>query len=165
MLRVLIQPPRDHSRTYGWHQDIFYSIPESRFVQLWCPLLRDATVENGTLEICLQSHSKGIVRQTWSDLEDRNFQIIVDQKIVDEFQRKKIELKAGDVFFFDPHLIHRSGENNSKDQIRFTCVGKFFDTGYEGHESPFPRFEYRSISPRDYFAQLKGHTDWFNKPH
>ena len=52
MNRVLIQIPKDQRRTYGWHQEIFYTIPEAKFVQTWCPILRDTTIENGTIHIC-----------------------------------------------------------------------------------------------------------------
>ena len=49
--RIRIDPPNDERRTYGWHQEIFYTLPKSKFVQTWCPILRDTTKQNGTIEI------------------------------------------------------------------------------------------------------------------
>ena len=31
--RIRIDPPNDERRTYGWHQEIFYTLPKSKFVQ------------------------------------------------------------------------------------------------------------------------------------
>ena len=37
--RCRIDQPKEKGRTYSWHQQVFYSIPESSFVQLWAPLI------------------------------------------------------------------------------------------------------------------------------
>ena len=42
--RMRIDPPSDERRTYGWHQEIFYTIPNTKFLQTWCPMIRDTTI-------------------------------------------------------------------------------------------------------------------------
>ena len=37
--RCRIDPPQDDRRTYGWHQEVFYTIPRGRYIQSWAPLL------------------------------------------------------------------------------------------------------------------------------
>ena len=151
--RIRIDPPRDQRRTYGWHQEIFYTIPKTRFIQTWFPVIRNATIENGTIEICPKSHINGIVKQRWSDKKEKATQIIVDQKIVDKYKQIKLEMKLGDVLFFDPHLFHRSGNNSTKKNIRYSLVGMWNDTTSKNFIAPKPNFLSRTISPKEYFRE------------
>ncbi len=43
--RCRIDPPRVTRRKTDWHQEIFYTIPKSEFVQTWGPLIRDIKKE------------------------------------------------------------------------------------------------------------------------
>ena len=65
----------------GWHQEIFFTFPDTKFLQTWAPIMRDATLENGTIEICVGSIKEGIAKQTWNDTDGRATQILVDEKI------------------------------------------------------------------------------------
>ena len=67
--RCRIDPPSDNRRTYGWHQEIFYSVPKSTFLQTWAPLIRNATKDMGTISICSESHKEGIPEQSWNEPE------------------------------------------------------------------------------------------------
>src|SRR5690606_33220613 len=54
---VVFTNPNDESRKttnfeIDWHLDTFFTIPKSRFIQLWAPLYHDATEEIGTLIVC-----------------------------------------------------------------------------------------------------------------
>lgn len=69
--RVRIDPPSDERRTYGWHQEVFYTIPESRYLQTWCPVIRDTTASNGTIWIAPGSHKEGVAKQSWNEIEGR----------------------------------------------------------------------------------------------
>ena len=42
--RIRIDPPRDDRRTYGWHQEIFYTFPDTKFLQTWAPIIRYTTL-------------------------------------------------------------------------------------------------------------------------
>lgn len=151
--RIRIDPPRDQRRTYGWHQEIFYTIPKARFIQTWFPVIRNATEQNGTIEICPKSHINGIVKQKWTDEEEKATQIIVDQAIVDKYKQIKLEMKLGDVLFFDPHLFHRSGNNSTENDIRYSLVGMWNDTTHKNFIVPKPNFTSRTISSKEYFKE------------
>ena len=155
MNRVLIQIPRDQRRTYGWHQEIFYTLPNTRFVQAYCPIIRDVTIENGALEICKKSHKDGLAKQTWNKPENRVLQIIVDEKKVDKYEKIRLPMKLGDFLFFNPYLIHRSGDNLTKDEIRFSLVTIWNDCSHAGWTPPFPNFKSRTITPKENFEKLK----------
>ena len=151
--RMLIVPPQDERRTYGWHQEIFYTIPKTRFLQTWCPMLRDTTISNGTIEIKSGSHKEGIAPQKWNEIEGRATQIIIDKDVTDKYETIQLEMKVGQVLFFDGHLAHQSGHNSTKDEIRLSLVGMWNDVSYEGFRAPLPSFESRSISAKEYFNQ------------
>ena len=153
--RVRIDPPKDERRTYGWHQEIFYAIPETKFIQTWCPLIRDTTIKNGTIEVCEGAHKEGIAKQTWSDIEGKATQIIVNEDVVAKYKQKKLPMKKGEILFFDPHMFHRSGHNSTKDEIRFSLVGMWNDTTHLKFRTPQPEFKSRTISPKDYFNQIQ----------
>ena len=151
--RIRIDPPKDKRRTYGWHQEIFYTIPDTRFIQTWCPIVRNTTIKNGTIEICPKSHSKGIANQTWNEINGRATQILVNENVVNNFQKKKMPMKTGDVLFFDPHLFHRSG-NNTSDEIRFSVVGMLNDATSNKFKAPIPSFEPRTITPKKRYERF-----------
>ena len=153
--RVRIDPPKDERRTYGWHQEIFYTIPETKFIQTWCPLIRDTTIENGTIEVCEGSHKEGIAKQTWNEIEGRATQIIVNEEVVAKYKQKKLPMKKGEILFFDPHMFHRSGHNSTKDEVRFSLVGMWNDATYLKFKAPKPEFKSRTFSAKDYFNQLQ----------
>jgi hypothetical protein len=151
--RVRIDPPKDERRTYGWHQEIFYTIAETKFIQTWCPLIRDTTIENGTIEVCEGSHKEGIAKQTWNEFEGRATQIIVNEEVVAKYNQKKLPMKKSEILFFDPHLFHRSGNNSTKNEIRFSLVGMWNDTTYQKFRAPLPKFVSRTISAKKYFER------------
>jgi hypothetical protein len=129
--RCRIDPPSDpNKRTCGWHQEVFYYIPKSDFVQTWAPLIHNATKENGAIEICPKSHKKGIAKQ--SSLEgDELYKFIVDKSEIEKYETKIVELKVGQLLIFNSKLIHKSGKNTSK-QVRYSLVGinHNLDNGY-----------------------------------
>ena len=155
MNRVLIQIPRDQRRTYGWHQEIFYTIPNTRFVQAYCPIIRDVTIENGALEICKKSHKDGLAKQTWKKPKNRAKQVIVDEKKVDKYEKIRLPMKLGDFLFFNPYLIHRSGDNLTKGEIRFSLVTIWNDCSHAGWRPPFPKFKSRTFTAKENFEKLK----------
>jgi len=146
--RCLIQPPNDDSHCWGWHQEVFHSIPETRFVQTWAPMVRDATVENGTIEVLPGSHVEGIAKQEWT--EEGTGYALVDRSVVAEYSPLAIPMKLGDLMFFDPRLIHRSGRNTS-DHTRMALVGCY--TATDGLKVPKPVFEWRGKSPRGWLDE------------
>ena len=154
--RILMQPPRDERRTYDWHQEIFFNVPKARFIQCYCPIIRDTTVENGALEICKKSHKNGLLKQSWKEYKNRVQQMPIDDEEINKFEEIKVPLKVGDFLFFDKHLVHRSGRNSTKDEIRFSLVIMWNDCSHSDWKTPIPSFTYRNISSKDHFDKVMG---------
>ena len=148
--RCRIDPPRDNRRTYGWHQEVFYTIPEGNYIQTWAPLLFDTTIKNGTIEIAAGSHKEGIAKQSWNEVEGGATQIIVDPKIVDKYPNSPLEMKLGELLLFSGYLFHRSG-NNISDHVRYSLVGMFHDVSYVPFTAPKLNFQYRGITPQNFY--------------
>lgn len=145
--RCLMQRPGDESHTYGWHQETFYSVPDSSFVQTWAPLVRDTDEQDGTIEVCAGSHRAGVAPQTWEDRDGGATQIIVDRQVTSLYFSKPVPMKLGQMMFFDSRLFHRSGKNTS-DHTRYSLVGQYHDIAAPGFRTPRPRVEWRGQSPR-----------------
>ena len=151
--RMRIDAPSDERRTYGWHQEVYYNLPYSRFIQTWCPIMRSTSIQNGTLKVKKGSHKAGIVKQSWHDYENRVTQIIVDPSITEKYETLSIEMGVGDLLFFDSHLIHKSGHNSTKDEVRFSLVGTWNDVSKKEFRAPLPNFKSRTISFEEYFRK------------
>ncbi len=149
--RCLIQPPNDDSHCWDWHQEVYHAIPETKFLQCWAPLIYDATAENGTIEVLPYSHREGIAHQRWT--EDGTGYALVDIQITDKYPPLQIPMKLGDIMFFDPHLIHRSGKNMSG-ETRYALVGCMTSLA-GGFKAPKPTFEWRGKSPREWLEETK----------
>jgi hypothetical protein len=159
--RVMINPPSDERRNYGWHQEVFYAIPESKYIQTWCPVIRDTTKNNGTLWIAPGSHKEGIAKQSWNEIEGRATQIIIDQAIVDKYTQIQLEMKLGDVLFFDGKLFHKSGSNITSDEIRFSLVGMWHDIKARNFRGPKPKFSSRTkFDQRSYWEKHNIENNW-----
>ena len=151
--RCRIDPPTDERRTYGWHQEIFYTIPKSKFLQTWCPLIRDATIENGTIWLCPKSHKNKIADQDWIESEEKALQVLVKDELVKQFTPIQLEMKLGDFLIFDPRLYHKSGINNSN-EIRYSLVGMYHSALNIEFYAPQLIFNYRKDSPKQYYDEF-----------
>jgi hypothetical protein len=159
--RVRIDPPGDERRTYGWHQEVFYTIPESRYIQTWCPVIRDTTAANGTIWIAPGSHKEGIAKQSWNEIDGRATQIIVDQCIVNKYPQIQLEMSVGDVLFFDGKLSHKSGSNTTENEIRFSLVGMWHDIKTKNFRGPRPNFQHRTeFDQKSYWEKVNKENNW-----
>ncbi len=148
--RCRIDSPKDDRRLYGWHQEVFYTIPKSNFIQTWAPLVRNTTIENGTIQICVGSHKEGIPKQEWTEKKEKATQIIVDKDIVSKHEQLSIEMKLGSILLFSGKTIHRSG-NNQSNQVRFSLVGMYHDCSSEGIAAPSISFNHRTQTQKEYY--------------
>ena len=120
--RCRIDTPFDpHMKKCGWHQEVFYYVPKSEFVQIWAPLIHDAKIENGAVEVCVGSHNK-IAKQSNVKRENEKYPFIVDELDVLKYEKQVMEIKLGQLLIFSSRLIHRSGNNVSK-KVRYSLVG------------------------------------------
>ena len=151
--RIRMDWPQDEKRRAGWHQEIFHTYPDFKFIQTWSPVIRNSTVSNGTIKVCPGSHTHGIARQNWEDeKEGYATRIIINEEIVKKYNEEDLPMEIGDVLFFDPLLFHRSGYNSSK-EIRFSQVGMWNDCSTKGFRAPKPNFISRTYSPKDNYEK------------
>jgi hypothetical protein len=159
--RVRIDPPADERRTYGWHQEVFYTIPESRYLQTWAPVIRSTTASNGTIWIAPGSHKEGIAKQSWNEYPGRATQVIVDDLVINKYNQIQLEMEVGDVLFFDGKLAHKSGSNSTKNQIRFSLVGMWHDIWTENFRGPKPAFEHRTkFDQKQHWVECNKKYNW-----
>lgn len=151
--RCRIDPPRDNRRTYGWHQEVFYTVPEGHYIQTWAPLVFDTNVQNGTIEIAAGSHKEGIAPQSWIEEPGRATQIIVNEDVIKKYKCCAVDMRVGEMLFFSGKLAHRSGQNTSN-SVRYSLVGMYHDVGHIPFVAPKIGFGYRGPSPREYYEKI-----------
>lgn len=154
--RCLIAPPTDERRTYGWHQEVFYTVPRGRYLQTWAPLIFDTTTETGTIEVCPGSHKEGVAKQHWNEIPGRSTQILIDEKIIGMYKPVQVEMKLGELMIFSGHLAHKSGHNSSA-KVRYSLVGMYHDVKHKPFNTPKLTFGYRGETPRDYYDAVQKH--------
>jgi ectoine hydroxylase-related dioxygenase (phytanoyl-CoA dioxygenase family) len=153
--RIRIDPPSDNRRTYGWHQETFYTIPRSSFVQTWAPLIYDVRAENGTISVADGSHKEGIPEQSWTEIPGGATQILIRDEIISKYPKIEIEMNVGELLFFSGRLAHKSGNNISKN-VRFSLVGMYHDVSKVDFIAPSIAFNHKHEDPKKYFeAEMK----------
>ena len=118
---IRMDAPGDKRNIAGWHQEISYL--RNNGLVIWIPL-SDITPDLGSLQVCPKSHNEGELKV----VQNKNLSSDVSTVSVDEikpeyiakYSKMDIEIKKGDVLFFNTKLFHRSGVNTS-DRIRFSC--------------------------------------------
>jgi len=108
----------------AWHQDEFYIPTRDRsLVGCWIAL-DDATVDNGCLFIHPGSHERGVLHPMKPHADPRfdpsgeSF----DFAPFDADGGTAVEVKAGDVVWFNGYTLHRSLANTTTDQYRRALV-------------------------------------------
>lgn len=148
--RCRIDPPQDERRTYGWHQEVFYTIPYGNYLQTWAPLIRNTTVENGTIQVAMGSHKEGIADQSWNEIDGRATQILVSEETMNKYEQVSIEMELGELLIFSGYLAHRSGLNTSKEH-RYSLVGMYHDVSELEFKTPRVHFDFRGLTPKEFF--------------
>ena len=59
-------------------------------------------------------------------------------------------MELGELLIFSGYLAHQSGTNTSN-QHRYSLVGMYHDASKLDFETPQISFNYRGITPREYF--------------
>ncbi|MFT7617282.1 MAG: hypothetical protein ACI97A_000917 [Planctomycetota bacterium] len=151
--RCRIDLPCETDYAFGLHQEAFYSIPESRFLQTWAPLLRPSTKQNGAIEIAVGSHKDGVTDQTWNSKDGVPNQILVKDEVIKRYEIKTILLEPGQLVMFSNKTAHRSGINTSG-STRFSLVSSFHRIDSEDFQAPRFQGQYLGIDPQDYYGSL-----------
>lgn len=150
--RCRIDPPNDDRRKTKWHQEVFYTIPKSNFLQTWAPLVNDADVNNGTIQVCVGSHKEGIAKQSWDMEKGGANPFVIDDEIIQKYKIIDVEMKRGQFMIFNSRLFHRSG-NNSSNRVRYSLVGMYHDVDNINFEPPNLTFKYRK-DPKQFYNDV-----------
>lgn len=97
----------------AWHQDErFIPTRDRSLVGAWIAL-DDATIENGCLWVIPGSHRAGVLHQTKAHANPDEFDPTDEAFGFDESAATAVQVKTGDVVFFNGYLLHRSLKNRS----------------------------------------------------
>lgn len=138
-----------------WHRDTFFTIPRSKFLHIWIPLLHDTTKANGALQVCPGSHKEGIGKQLIDPEAPYDHRYTVDPSSIAAYQPISLEIKLGQALIFDNCLIHRSGKNTS-DQVRCTLIGLHHDISTPYFHPLSVSYGYQQQTPESYFYEVYG---------
>jgi hypothetical protein len=123
---VIFNLPRDTRLTWTWHQESAYHTHIARSLGFWYPMLRPATVANGTMSVLKGSHKLGLLPCTTHKprADGATSLVPVDiDRLAREYPEVHCVTDVGDVVMFDSHLIHRSNFNSSETP-RFTGLAR-----------------------------------------
>jgi ectoine hydroxylase-related dioxygenase (phytanoyl-CoA dioxygenase family) len=155
--RCRIDPPQDDRRTYGWHQEVFYTVPRGHYIQSWAPLVRDTSVATGTIRVAIGSHKEKIASQTWQEIDGRATQILIDDDVINRYPQVSVEMKLGELLLFSGFLAHQSGSNNSSHH-RYSLVGMYHDVSQSNFRTPSVEFNFRGETPEEYFQSVMSNS-------
>ncbi len=99
---------------FGWHQDSPYWIHDCGHVDLLpnvMVVLDDASRANGCFEVIRGSHREGCLPGTDDGSQLGGF--YTDPSRFDPGNAVALEVPAGSLVFFDPHIVHGSAPNTS----------------------------------------------------
>jgi ectoine hydroxylase-related dioxygenase (phytanoyl-CoA dioxygenase family) len=135
---LFLKPPGKPGQ--GWHQDTYY-IPThpDTLVGAWI-CVDDCDELNGAMWMASGSGSEPVyppAKDIWfgqkniadikyvngvSDVDDAKNDL---SKIADKYPQILVSAKAGDVVFFNGHILHRSKQNYTKDRFRRSFVSHY----------------------------------------
>jgi phytanoyl-CoA hydroxylase len=97
----------------AWHQDErFIPTRDRSLIGAWIAL-DDATIENGCLWVLPGSHREGVLHQTKHHGNPDEFDPTDEAFGFDDANAQAVEVRTGDVVFFNGYLLHRSMKNRS----------------------------------------------------
>ena len=139
--------------THNWHKDFFYTLPDSKYIQIWSPLVKASNINMGTLKICPGSH-----KNTWKGIElvegvPNRHRYKVSASELAKYKKINVELVPGQMLFFHSGLIHSSGLNISR-FARLALVGVFHKLKNYKLRPLLPNFLFKSKTPENYFNEL-----------
>jgi len=121
-----IDPPKDSSYDLKWHQESYFTIPNSNSVQLWSPIVNNINLrDTGTVSLLKSSLKLGELNHDIIKLENYIHEGIQDEEIEKiNLEQVDMELDPGDVLFFHENTIHKTYHNEGT-KVRFTMVANY----------------------------------------
>lgn len=141
----------------AWHNDVYFTIPRSPFLQIWVPLLQDATAENGSLKIIPRSHKLNILKQDFNPEVDYLHRYTVNDEKLKNYTQLSVDVSLGDVLVFDGRLIHASG-SNSTSKIRCTMISVIHNPKNKYFCPTIIDYKYKNQTPEEYYYE-NNHND------
>lgn len=138
-----------------WHQDTFYTLPQSKYIQFWGPLLHESTEEIGTLRLCVGSHKDGLGKQVFHPEATYNYRYMMAEGEANRYNQVAPDLALGQMLIFDGQLIHGSGRNVSN-KVRVTLLGLCHDAMGEHCIPVSTEYRYHGQTPESWFYELYG---------
>jgi hypothetical protein len=113
---LFVKPPQFQGQ--AWHQDEIYIPTRDRsLIGAWTAM-DDATIANGCLYVIPGSHRTGYLYPQRAHENPEEFDFAPESFGFDESGEIPVEVKTGDVVFFNGYLLHRSFKNRSRDYRR-----------------------------------------------
>lgn len=119
---VYFKPPG--ARGQALHQDNRYLKAEPGTCMAAWLALEDIDDENGCLEVLPGTHDKPMICPSAADT---TASFTTDVINLPGHEPIKLEMKKGDMLFFNGSLVHGSGPNNSKTRFRRIIVGHYIE--------------------------------------
>lgn len=136
-----------------WHQDTFFTIPRSPYVQFWGPVLHDSSVDIGTLILCPGSHKDGYGKQHIHPELSFNHRFSMAEGEADKYEHVSADLKLGQMLIFHGQLIHASGENTSS-HVRTTLLGLCHNASNDACQPVSTEYRYYGQTPEAWFYEV-----------
>ena len=113
---LFVKPPNFQGQ--AWHQDEVYIPTRDRSLTGAWIAVDDATVENGCLWVVPGSHRMGYLYPQRKHSSEDEYDFAPESYGFDESLAVPVEVKAGDVVFFNGYLLHKSLKNRSQSYRR-----------------------------------------------
>lgn len=111
------------ARGQALHQDQYYlRVQPGTCIAAWMAV-DDCTVDNGCLRVVPGSHDWPLLCMTDADTQESFTDVMVE--VPDEDDVVPVEMKAGDVLFFNGQLVHGSLPNTTTDGFRRALIGHY----------------------------------------
>jgi len=146
-----------------WHLYTFYTMPKSKFIQLWAPLYHDSSHEIGTLKFAAMSHKKDPLQfnQKFDPNKGYNNQYYIEAKDIEGFDKVSIPVTLGQLLVFDGRTVHSSGLNHSS-KVRCTLLSLCHDIANEDFEPLKVLYKY-GYTPEQWYQDT--YQDELSKEH
>ena len=111
------------ARGQALHQDQYYlRVQPGTCIAAWMAV-DDCDIDNGCLRVVPGSHTWPLLCMTKSDTSVSFTDVMVE--VPDEETITPVEMKAGDVLFFNGQLVHGSLPNTTSDRFRRALIGHY----------------------------------------
>jgi len=121
-----VDPPNDSTYDLKWHQESYFTLPNSNSVQLWSPIVNNVNLnDTGTVSLLKSSSKMGELNHDIIKLENYIHEGIQDEEIEKiNLEQVNMELNPGDILFFHEKTIHKTYHNKGT-KVRFTMVANY----------------------------------------